>query len=171
MLFPAHGGIFLRISDTGSSVISKLVPNPRLNATVGFVYTFVGDSAYRPLISADYSYVGDRLSANNSPQNTPLVEPAYAILNARVGVKSGHSELSLYCNNITEEKANLGDIQQNDFPQSIKNAGGQTVPYLEVGVLPPLQPRLSELVAPRRLAQFSLEPPVCHREFPRADSR
>ena len=82
---------------------------------------------------------GDRLSANNSPQNTPLVEPAYSIVNARVGVKFGHSELSVYSNNLTNEKANLGDIQQNDFPQSIKNASGQTVPYLEVGVLPPLQ--------------------------------
>lgn len=130
------------ITNPGLSAIpvgERIFQVPRLNATVGFVYTFGGDGAYRPFVSADYSYVGDRLSANNSPQNTPLVEPAYSLLNARVGIKFGHSELSLYGNNITNEKANLGDIQQNDFPQSIKNASGQTVPYLEVGVLPPLQ--------------------------------
>jgi outer membrane receptor protein involved in Fe transport len=130
------------ITNPGLSSIpvgQRIFQVPKLNATAGFVYSFGDDWAYRPFISADYSYVGDRLSANNSPQNTPLIEPAYAILNARTGVKFGKSELSLYANNVTNEKANLGDIQQNDFPQSTKNAAGQTVPYLEVGLLPPLQ--------------------------------
>jgi iron complex outermembrane recepter protein len=130
------------ITNPGLSAVTvgeRVFQVPRFNGTTGFVYTFGGERTYRPFISADYSYVGDRLSANNSPQNTPLVEPAYSILNARMGVKFGQSELSLYANNVTNEKANLGDIQQNDFPQSIKNSSGQTVPYLEVGVLPPLQ--------------------------------
>ena len=112
---------------------------PRLNATVGFIYAFGSNWRYRPFVSADYSYVGDRLSANNSSVSGPLIEPAYGILNARAGVKFGHSELSLYFNNIANEKANVGDIQQTDFPQTIQNASGQTVPYLETGLIHPLQ--------------------------------
>src|SRR5579871_196365 len=130
------------ITNPGLSAIpvgERIFQVPRLNATAGFIYTFGVHWAYQPFASADYSYVGNRLSANNSPQNTPLVEPAYSILNARFGFKCGHSELSFYGTNITNTKANLGDIQQNDFPQSVKNSSGQTVPYLEVGVLAPLQ--------------------------------
>ena len=112
---------------------------PRINGTAGFHYTLSDNWHYRPFVAADYSYVGDRLSANNSAQNTPLDEPSYLILNTRVGVTFGRSELNLYVNNVTNEKANLGDIQQIAFPQSIKSASGQTVPYLEVGVLPPVQ--------------------------------
>jgi outer membrane receptor protein involved in Fe transport len=112
---------------------------PRINGTAGFVYTFGDVSGLSPYVSVDYNYVGNRLSANNSPENTPLVEPAYSVLNARLGIRAGRSELTLYANNALNEKANLGDVQQIAFPQTIQNAGGQTVPYLEVAVMPPVQ--------------------------------
>jgi outer membrane receptor protein involved in Fe transport len=130
------------ITNAGFAAIpsgQRIFQVPRFNGTAGFVYNFDDVSGYQPYLSIDYNYVGDRLSANNSPENTPLVEPSYSVLNARLGVRFGRSELTLYANNALNEKANLGDIQQIAFPQSIKNASGQTVPYLEVGVMPPLQ--------------------------------
>jgi outer membrane receptor protein involved in Fe transport len=130
------------ITNPGATPIltgERIFQVPRINGTAGFHYSFGDQWQYRPFVAADYSYVGDRLSANNSAQNAPLDEPSYSIVNARLGVAFGKSELNLYMNNLTNEKANLGDIQQIAFPQSIKNASGQTVPYLEVGVLAPTQ--------------------------------
>jgi iron complex outermembrane recepter protein len=130
------------ITNPGATTIQsgeRIFQVPRLNGTAGLTYSFARWSQFKPYVSIDYSYVGDRLSANNSPQNRPLVEPSYSILNARMGVKYGNSELTLYGKNLLNEKANLGDVQQLAFPQYIKNASGQTVPYLEVGVTPPVQ--------------------------------
>ena len=142
--FDARAGIGAEnavITNPGSSPLysgERIFEVPKLNATVGFNYKLGADWNYHPFISADYSYVSDRLSGTSS-ETSPLLAPGYSLLNARAGLTFGRSTLSFYADNLTNTKANLGDIQQISFNQTTVSAQGQTVPYLRVGVLHPLK--------------------------------
>ena len=128
------------ITNPGDSPLAageRVFQVPKVNATMGFNYSIDVDWPYRPFISADYSYVGDRLSGTGS-ETSPLLEPAYSLVNARLGVTFGKSTLSLYANNLTNTKVNLGDIQPISLGQTTVNAQGNIVPYPRVGVLQPL---------------------------------
>lgn len=127
------------ITNPGSSPLAageRVFQVPKLNATFGFNYTREVTGKYQPFISMDYSYVGNRLSGTSS-ESSPLLEPAYSLVNARVGVAFGRSTLSIYGNNLFDTKANTGDIQQISFNQTIVNSAGQTIAYPRVGVLHP----------------------------------
>jgi outer membrane receptor protein involved in Fe transport len=109
---------------------------PKVNGTLGLVYSFPRAWNGRPFVSADYSYIGNRISANNTGP-MPLQEPGYALVNMNLGIDFGKSEVSLYAKNLINAKPNAGDIQQIAFPQSLPGPNGTSVPYLEVAVLPP----------------------------------
>jgi outer membrane receptor for monomeric catechols len=129
------------ITDQGAGSLrvgERVFQVPKVNGTVGFVYSFPEILGARPHVSTDYSYIGNRISQNNTG-NVPLQEPGYGLLNAEIGVDKGPWNINLYMKNITNAKPNLGDIQQIAFPQSVAGPNGTRVPYLEVGVMPPFQ--------------------------------
>jgi len=112
----------------------RIPQTPDFTGTVGVAYTFGKVGAVTPFATADYSYVGDRISTNNGPQ--PITVPAYSVLNMSLGVDWGNSNLRLYAKNVSNAKPNLGDIAQQGFNQTTV-LNGQTVPYAEVRVLAP----------------------------------
>ncbi len=111
---------------------------PKVNGTLGLVYSFPEIRGGRPYLSVDYSYIGNRISQNNTGP-APLQEPGYGIMNSEVGFDRGSWDLGLYLKNVTNAKPNIGDIQQIAFPQSVAGPNGTTVPYLEAAVTPPFQ--------------------------------
>lgn len=123
--------------DTPQTVGSRVFGAPKFTGTAGFRYTVKNSGQYAPFFSGDYSYVGNSLSANFSPSE-PLLRPAYMLTNVRVGVAFAHSELSLFVNNVFNEKANLGDIVPISFEQTVPAPGGGVEPLVRVGLLNPL---------------------------------
>jgi outer membrane receptor protein involved in Fe transport len=82
---------------------------PKTTATVSLEYSHPLTSEITGIVSGDSSYIGSSISAINSP-TAPLVRPSYSILNLRFGLERGRDELSLFAKNVTNSKANLGDI-------------------------------------------------------------
>jgi iron complex outermembrane receptor protein len=64
---------------------------------------------------ADYRYVGNSWSTNNSNTNpttgrvVPLIRPAYRIADLRAGVRHNKTEYAIFVKNLTNELANLSD--------------------------------------------------------------
>jgi iron complex outermembrane recepter protein len=127
------------ITDPGSGSFQeeqRINQVPKFNGTLGLQYSFPHVWQGRPYIGADYSYIGDRYSQNNTGLK-PLVEPAYSVFNMNAGIQFNKSEVSLYFKNIANAKPNLGDVQQIAFSQTVPGLGGTSVPYLEVALLRP----------------------------------
>jgi iron complex outermembrane receptor protein len=82
---------------------------PKITATAAGTYTRALSSTVDGFVSGDLSYVGSSVSAVSS-LTSPLVRPSYRILNLRIGVNHDHDEFSIFADNITDERANLGDI-------------------------------------------------------------
>ncbi len=121
---------------TGQKIGDRLYGVPKFNATVGGVYTREIRAGLEGFVSADWSYVGDSTTVNNST-TLPQKRGSYAIANARFGVRHEADELSVYVNNITNEMANYGD-HVPDISQTIV-LYGTTVPYSRVSVSRPFQ--------------------------------
>jgi len=110
------------ITDPGNLALAGLNGNPGVQAGsrvsgVPLYTAFAGGVYTRPLsgdldgfISADYSYTGNSVSLIVGGAGAVAERPGFALLNARVGVQRGLSELSLNFRNITNSKPNLGDI-------------------------------------------------------------
>lgn len=86
------------------------------------------------LASLDISYVGDSVS-NNSGGGLTLVRRPYALINARVGVSWGRSELTLNVRNLTNERPNLGDIGYLGYAQ--RDSLSPDLPNPQVVTIPP----------------------------------
>jgi iron complex outermembrane recepter protein len=131
------------ITDPGASTLQsgeRIFQVPKVNGTLGVVYSLPAFVGGHPYVSLDYSYVGSRLSHNNGGSvTTPLEEPSYSILNSQVGFDKDSWRFALYMKNLTDAKPNLGDVQQIAFPQSVPGPNGTLVPYLEAEVMPPFQ--------------------------------
>ena len=95
-----------RSSQTVGSPVREV---PKVTATAAGTYAFGLTASLDGFVSADYSYIGSSLSSISS-LTSPLSRPSYSILNLRVGVRHDHDELSFFANNLTDERANLGDI-------------------------------------------------------------
>ena len=119
---------------TAQPVGSRLYGTPQANATVSATYSPRLTAELRGYFSADWSYTGSSLSANNSTL-TPAVLNAYDLLNLRVGVRKDRRELSLYVNNMFDRLAVLGDSIP-DIARTI-TIDGQSVPYNRVYITPP----------------------------------
>lgn len=129
-----------KILDAGVSPLivgDPIYQVPENTASIGLSYEHSLTRDLLMTISTDYSYVGSSLSANSSSA-MPLMRPAYEIVNARIAFALGASELALYGKNLGNEKANLGDLVFNGFPQTTV-LNGNTVPYPRVATLRPLQ--------------------------------
>jgi outer membrane receptor protein involved in Fe transport len=115
---------------------SRLLQVPRVTASLGLRYEWTMEK-YTPFVTADYSYTDDSLSENTSTV-APLERPSYSLVNARAGVHWGKSELSLYGDNLTNTKANLGDLVFNLYHEDVTLPNGQTVLNPRVVVERPL---------------------------------
>ena len=139
-----HAGVGLLdavITEQGESSLmpgQRIFQVPKVTGTIGLQYVLPSFGQGHPYVSADYSYVGNRMSDNNVG-SVPLQEPGYAVTNAKLGFEFGKSDINLYMKNIANAKPNLGDVQQVSFPQSVPGPNGTRVPYLEVAVMPPFQ--------------------------------
>jgi iron complex outermembrane receptor protein len=101
-----------KITDQGRSsqqVGSAVHEVPKVTATLAGTYTMPLGASLEGFVSADYSYVGSSLSSISSFYS-PLTRPGYNIVNLRAGVRRNHDEVSVFANNVTDERANLGDI-------------------------------------------------------------
>ena len=101
---------------------------PKVTATAAGTYTHALTSSLDGFVSTDFSYVGSSLSAVSS-LNSPLVRPSYGILNLRVGVRHDKDEFSLYADNVTDERANLGDINPISY---VRYENGEILPRVAV---------------------------------------
>ncbi|MGH8140339.1 MAG: TonB-dependent receptor [Steroidobacteraceae bacterium] len=82
------------------------VPNWTGNASVS--YTTPVTSSWNLVSGLDYAYIGRSFSGNNDP-SSPRERPAYRLLDARLSVTNGSTEVALVGKNLTNEVANLGD--------------------------------------------------------------
>ena len=123
-----------RITEQGrsSSLPGSFVHEvPELTATAAATYTHALTASMDGFVSSDFSHVGSSTSAISS-LSSPLVRPSYNVLDARIGVRRDRNELSLYATNVTDERANLGDINPIGY---VRYQDGQILP--RVAVLPP----------------------------------
>ncbi|MGC4028576.1 MAG: TonB-dependent receptor [Steroidobacteraceae bacterium] len=120
---------------TAQAVGSRVYNSPRLTASAGFHYTRAIGAGREAFVSSDWSYVGDSLSANSNTAS-PQIRGAYAMGNVRVGTRWGSSEVSLFVDNVTNERANLGDLAVAANWSTVIN--GQTVENAKVVVSRPL---------------------------------
>jgi iron complex outermembrane recepter protein len=119
--------------NTGQPVGSQVYQVPTWTATLGGIYTYVLDGGTKGFIAATYSHTGSSLSAN-SGAGLNLVRPPYRLLNARIGLDWGQSELSLNIKNLSNEMPNLGDIGYIGYQRYVP---GTTTPIPQVATLPP----------------------------------
>ncbi|MHB8813984.1 MAG: TonB-dependent receptor [Steroidobacteraceae bacterium] len=108
---------------------------PRWTVTFAATYSHPLSAMHTGFISADFSHVGDSLSGTTrTPTGAPLVRRAYDLVNLRIGNRWGTSELSLYLKNITNDKANLGDINPISFARIVNGVADP-----RIAILPPFQ--------------------------------
>jgi outer membrane receptor protein involved in Fe transport len=72
----------------------------------------------------------------NGGYGAEATRPSYSLVNARVGVDHGKTELSLNVHNLTNAKPNLGDIGYVGYAQYQNYAAGAITP--QVATLQPL---------------------------------
>jgi len=107
---------------------------PRESAQFDADYNFPIGNDVTGFAHADYRYVSDSWSTNNSNINpatgavVPLIRPAYEIVDLRGGVRYGRGEYALFVKNLTNELANLSDTNA---------IAGQAVGEARVAVSPP----------------------------------
>lgn len=124
-----------RITEQGSSrqkAGERIRQVPELTATLGANYTRELRPGLRGFASADWSHVGNSVSANATTR--PLLRPSYRLLNLRAGVAWGSSELVLEVRNAGNARPNLGDLGYLGY-QRFDAATGNPVP--QVATLPP----------------------------------
>jgi len=117
---------------------SRVFNVPRLTTSAGAVYEHPIDASVRGFLRADWSYVGDSLSGNNTPA-TPRLRPSYTVTNVALGARFGASELSMLLNNLFDAKANLGDITPVSYESRIVEPDGANVADPRVVTLRPRQ--------------------------------
>ena len=129
-----------RIMSQGAGVEtvgSQINGVPTWTSSAGAEYVHPLTDTLTGFVSGDFSYTGKSNSINNSPGD-PLVRAGYGVGNLRAGIRIRNTELALYINNFTNEKANLGDLQAISIVRQIVNAGGPTND-LRVTTLTPLE--------------------------------
>jgi iron complex outermembrane recepter protein len=111
---------------------SRIAGTPAFNASLGGVYTRQITGTIQGFASADYSYVGNSVSIIVGGAGAEATRPGYSLVNMRLGIDFGKSELSLNVRNLTDAKPNLGDIGYVGYAQY--NSAGGVIP--QVATLP-----------------------------------
>jgi iron complex outermembrane receptor protein len=117
---------------------SRVLQVPKTTASVGARFEQPLTSSVTGFVTGDYSYTGNSISENTTV-SFPVARDSYSLLNARIGISWAKSELSLFGNNLTNVKANLGDPTLYTFRQNTTLPNGQTVIDPRVSMARPLQ--------------------------------
>jgi iron complex outermembrane recepter protein len=117
---------------------SRVLQVPKMTATLSGRFEQPLTGSLTGFLAADYSYTGDSASQNTTV-SFPVTRPSYSIVNARIGVIRARTEISLFGNNLTNTRANLGDPLLYTFRQTTTLPNGQTVIDPRVVVARPLQ--------------------------------
>ncbi len=124
-----------RAGDSGQPVGARVYQVPRWTTTAATTYDRALTGGMSAFVDGDVDLVGDSAS-DNSGGGLERVRPAYVLVNGRVGVRWGQSELSLDIKNLTNVRVNLGDIGYLGYAQH--QAGDPDGPEPQVVTLPPL---------------------------------
>ncbi|HXY75274.1 MAG TPA: TonB-dependent receptor [Steroidobacteraceae bacterium] len=120
------------ITDPGPLASVGVLPDSRISGVpaftgfIGGVYTHPMGSEMQGFCSVDYSYTGNSTSLLVGGFGTVATRPGFSLLNLRLGVDRGQSELSLSFKNILNSKPNLGDIGYVGYAQY--NQAGSVIP-------------------------------------------
>jgi iron complex outermembrane recepter protein len=117
---------------------SRILEVPKVTASVGARFEHPITDSIKGFVGSDYSYTGNSASENTSVA-FPVTRSGYSMVNARLGISWNKSELSLFGNNLTNTRANLGDPLLYTFRKDITLPNGQTVLDPRVVVARPLQ--------------------------------
>jgi iron complex outermembrane recepter protein len=99
---------------TAAGATSPQQPGDRVNqvpdwtGNLSATYTHELAAGLKATANMTYAYVGESLSANNSPE-TPRIRPPYSLLDARFALQRRQHEIALFAKNLTNEHANLAD--------------------------------------------------------------
>ena len=94
----------------GVSVGDKIqgVPNWTVSSTGEYIFPVGG--GYDGLLRYDFNYYGRSFSSNNETSAaTQRLRPSWTALNLRAGVMTEEWEVTLFVDNVTDERANLAD--------------------------------------------------------------
>jgi iron complex outermembrane recepter protein len=120
---------------------SRVSGVPEYTAFVGGFYTHPLSDNLDGFISADYSYTGNSVSLIVGGAGAEVTRPGFPLLNARIGVERGQSQLSLNFTNITNAKPNLGDVGYVGYATFNSQVAGfpttPAPPIPQVATLPP----------------------------------
>jgi iron complex outermembrane recepter protein len=122
------------LSILGVAQGTRILGTPAWNVSLGSVYSHQITGELKGFVSADYSYTGNSIALLNGGYGAESTRPAYSLVNMRLGVDRGNSEVSVNVRNLTNAKPNLGDIGYVGYAQY--NAAGMIIP--QVATLPPL---------------------------------
>jgi iron complex outermembrane recepter protein len=105
---------------TAQAVGSRIFQVPFFTGSVVLTYTHPLAPGLEGIAPADFSYTGSSLSSTNTNLfGLPPAERAgYGLLNLRLGTRWDTKQLSLYFKNITNSKANLGDVNPIAYPRT-----------------------------------------------------
>jgi len=146
---------------TGSPVYQV----PKITAATSGTLTLPVTDALSSFVTLDYSHTGSSVSGTtgcqlNTGANPPPGVPAdthyfpcpnagpgtlmgvaptragYSLLNARLGLSWGRSELALYLDNITRARPNLGDFNPAAYPKHSADPAQQDPTYGEGWLIP-----------------------------------
>jgi iron complex outermembrane recepter protein len=94
------------------TVGSRVQAVPEFTGSVALTYTHPLSSKMDGFISTDYSYTGNMVDGTVTALfgQPPVTRAGYSLWNARIGTTWGPKQLFLYFRNITNSKANLGDV-------------------------------------------------------------
>jgi outer membrane receptor protein involved in Fe transport len=110
---------------------------PAFTASVGGVYTRALSTDTDGFVSADYSFTGNSVSLLVGGGGSESTRPSFSLVNLRIGVSRGPSELSVNIRNLFNAKPNLGDIGYVGYAQyAAAGAAGGLIP--QVATLQPL---------------------------------
>jgi outer membrane receptor protein involved in Fe transport len=114
---------------------SRVSQVPRWTWLAGGVYRRPLSPMLTGFVTMDLSHVGDSVSGTAGIGTAGLMRPAYTLLNSRLGVQWSSNELAVYANNMTNERANLGDLNPVSYAPVAANGSRM----LRIVVLPPVQ--------------------------------
>lgn len=116
------------LSLVGLTSGSRLMEVPAWTGTLGGIYRRPITADVSGFVGADYSFTGNSESLLNGGSGAIATRPSYSLLDARLGVDWGNSELALNGSNITNAKPNLGDIGYVGYAQF--NAAETVIPQV-----------------------------------------
>ncbi len=129
----SHIGVPGPLAIVGIRPSSPVLGIPTWTATLAGIYTHRVAKGWHGYLEADASYTGSSLALLNGGNGLFATRDSYVLVDFRIGVRHGKSDLSLNVHNAGNAKPNLGDIGYVGYAQFTQD--GTIIP--QVATLPP----------------------------------